>query len=66
MWGSLKRRAAAVGGSALVLLGSAQAAVPAAVTTALDDMGADGISVATVVLVAIVGVFAFKFMRKGL
>lgn len=51
---------------ALVVGGSAMAAVPTEVTTALSSIGADALSVATVVMVAIVGVFAFKFLRKGL
>ena len=44
----------------------AHAAVPTQVSTALGDMQADGVSVATLVLVALVAVVAFKFMRKGL
>lgn len=45
---------------------AAQAAVPAEVTTALGTIQADALTVAGVVLVAIVAVFAFKFLRKGL
>lgn len=57
----------AAGTSALVLsAGSAFAAVPADVTTALSDAKTDGIVVATAVLVAIVAIYAFKLMRKGL
>lgn len=44
----------------------AMAEVPAAVTTALSTIQADAITVATVVLVAIVAIYAFKFLRKGL
>lgn len=49
--------------SALAL--SAQAAVPADVTTAIADMKADGIAVATAVLVAVIALLAIKFIRKG-
>ena len=44
---------------------SAHAAVPADVTTALTDMKADALVVAGLVLVAVIAVVAFKFMRKG-
>lgn len=54
--------------SALVGLsaGSAMAAVPTEVTTALGDMKTDALVVAGVVLVAIIAVAAIKFIRKGL
>ena len=42
------------------------AAVPAGVTTAIQDIGTDGAAVATTVLLAIVAIFAVKFLRKGL
>lgn len=45
---------------------SAHAAVPAGVTSAVSDMSADAATVATAVLVAIIGVVAIKFIRKGL
>ena len=44
----------------------AHAEVPAAVTTALSGMQADALAVAGLVLVAIIAVAAFKFMRKGI
>lgn len=46
--------------------GSAFAAVPTEVTTALSDAKTDGVAVATAVLVALVAIYAFKLMRKGL
>ncbi|MBN8504872.1 MAG: hypothetical protein J0L58_10355 [Burkholderiales bacterium] len=46
--------------------GSAMAAVPADVTTALADMKADGLTVAVAVLVAVIAIAAIKFIRKGL
>lgn len=45
---------------------SVMAAVPVEVTTALDNAKADGVSIATLVVVAIVAIFAFKLMRKAL
>ena len=54
--------AAAIAG----LAGSAFAAVPVVVTTALTDLQSDALTVAGVVLAAIVAVYAFKFIRKGL
>ena len=44
----------------------AQAAVDAAVTSAITTMGTDAVVVASAVLVAIIGVVAIKFIRKGL
>ncbi len=48
------------------MAGSAFAAVPADVTTAITDMKADALTVAGAVLVAIIAVAAVKFIRKGL
>lgn len=54
-------------GTGLVVgAGSAMAEVPAAVTTALTALQADALTVAGIVLAAIVAVYAFKFIRKGL
>lgn len=63
---SLAGRVALVGGVAAAGVTSAMAAVPAEVTSALASIGADALTVAGVVLVAIIGLFAFKFLRKGL
>lgn len=52
--------------SLLAGAGSAMAAVPSDVTTALSDMKADGLTVAGAVLVAIIVIAAVKFIRKGL
>lgn len=46
--------------------GAAMAEVPAVVTTALTALQADALTVAGIVLAAIVAVYAFKFIRKGL
>ncbi len=57
----MKKKLAAL----FALVGSqAHAAVPAAVTTAVTDAGADAATVAGAVLVAVVGLLAFKFMRQ--
>lgn len=63
---SLKMRLALVPAFVAATTGSAFAAVPAEVTTALASIGTDALAVATVVLLAIVGIYAFKFLRKGL
>ena len=60
------RIAAPVSGALLMVGTSAHAAIPAGVQTALDDLGTDALTVAGIVLAAVVGVFAFKFIRKGL
>lgn len=44
---------------------SSFAAVPAAVTTAMTDMQADAITIATAFLVATIALTAFLFMRRG-
>lgn len=58
------RIAAVAAASSLAV--AAHAAVPAVVTTALEDLQTDALTVAGVVLAAIVAVYAFKFIRKGL
>ncbi len=60
-----RRIAQAASLGALALASQAHAAVPADVSTALTDMKADALTVAGLVLVAIIAVVAFKFMRKG-
>lgn len=56
----------ATAGTLASIGGSVYAAVPAVVTTALDDLSTDALTVAGVVLAAIVAIYAFKFIRKGL
>lgn len=55
-----------VAGVAALAAGSAFAAVPTEVTTALSDAKTDGVTVATAILVAVVAIYAFKLMRKAL
>ena len=59
-------RPATIGAALATVGGYASAAVPAVVTSALTDLQADALTVAGVVLAAIVAVYAFKFIRKGL
>ncbi|MBI3145639.1 MAG: phage coat protein [Pseudogulbenkiania sp.] len=65
MFKSIKLKIAAAGASTLALAGSAMAAVPATVTTALTDAGTDAATVSAAVLVVIVGIAAFKFLRRA-
>jgi len=60
-----RRIAQAAGVGALALATQVHAEVPTTVTSALTDMKADALTVAGLVLVAIIAVVAFKFMRKG-
>lgn len=57
---------AAVGGSLLALGAAAHAEVPAAVATAIGDMKTDGVSMATLVLVAVIAVGAVLFLKKAM
>jgi hypothetical protein len=50
----------------LLAAGQSYASVPEAVMGALLDVGADSITVSTAVLVVIVGIIAFKFIRRAL
>lgn len=62
----LKHKIAAFGSAATLFVGNAIAAVPTEVTTSLTDAKTDGITIATAVLVAIIALYAFKLMRRGL
>lgn len=61
-----RRLGAAASAGALAVSTTAMAAVPTEVSTELAGMKDDAITIGTVVLLAVVAVFAFKFMRKGL
>lgn len=53
--------------SGVLALGTAaHAAVPAAIVTDLEGMKTDGISMATMVLLAIIGIAAVLFLKKAL
>lgn len=49
----------------LAAFGSAQAAVPADITTAISTMQTDGVTVATAFVVAAIAVAAIKFLRSA-
>lgn len=53
-------------GSALALPVAAFAAVPADVTTAITGAGTDAAVVGAAVLVVLVGIAAFKWLRRAL
>ena len=53
-------------GSVLVGVTSAQAAVPAGVSTALADAGTDAATIAGLALAIVIAIYGFKAMRKGL
>jgi len=59
------RRGIAAGSLAFGAI-AAHAAVDSAVTTALTTMQTDGVTIAGVVLVAVISMFAIKFLRKAL
>jgi hypothetical protein len=63
---SLKLRLAMIPAAVAAGVSPVYAAVPTEVTTALSTIQADALTVAGVVLVAIIAVFAFKFLRKGI
>ncbi len=48
-----------------VVASSAHAEVPAAITTAISTMQADGVTVATAFVVAAIAVAAIKFLRSA-
>lgn len=62
----MKNKLRSLAALSTVAAGSAMAAVPAEVSTALGDMKTDGLAVAGLVLVAIIAIAAVKFMRKAL
>lgn len=60
------KRVGSAGALTLVTVGSAFAAVPADVTTAISDMKTDGLIVAGAVLVAVIAIAAIKFLRRAM
>lgn len=52
--------------SVALMVGQAHAALPAGVTTALDEAKTDGVEAAGLVLVAIIGIYAIKLIRRAL
>lgn len=66
MFQKLKFTVPAIGVGMLALSSGAHAALPTNVQSALDDLSTNALEVAGIVLAAIVAVYAFKFIRKGL
>lgn len=61
-----KRSAAVVGSAAAVVGGQAFAALPVGVTDAVTTAGTDAAVVGGAVLVVLVGIMAFKWIRKAM
>ena len=66
MKNSMKLRLASISAGSIVAVGTASAAVDAGVTTAITTAGTDAATVGAAVLIVIVGIFAFKLLRKAL
>ena len=62
----LKKQLLAVTGLTLASVGAANAAIPTAVTDAITTAGTDAATVGSAVLVVIVGIKAFKWIRRAL
>jgi len=62
----VKKSAAALSILALFASGVANAAIDAAVTTKISDAGTDSSTIGAAVLVVIVGIASFKYMRRAL
>lgn len=60
-----RRLAQAAAAGSLALASQAYAALPAEVSTALSDMKDDGVSAATLVVVAVIAVAAILFLRRA-
>lgn len=52
--------------SLALVAAASQAAVPAGVSTAITEGATDGATVAGLVIVALVGIWVFSLMRKGM
>lgn len=63
--GNAKSTGAAIGAGALTLAGQAHAALPAEVTTALAEAKDDGVTLGGLVLVIVIAIASFKFLRRG-
>ena len=60
-----KKFGAQVLGVSVVGTGLANAAIPTEVTTALTDAATDSAGVASLFLIAIIGIAAYKLMQRG-
>lgn len=61
----MKKQLAALSAFGLLLSTQVHAAVPAAITTAIETMEDDGVTVATAFVVAAIAVAAIKFLRRA-
>lgn len=62
---NLKQKLLAIGTGLTVMAGNALAAVPADVSTALEDAKTDAVAVAGLALVIVIGIAAIKYMRRA-
>lgn len=65
MFKSIKSKAAAAATALAGFAGSASAAVPTEVTTALTDAGTDTVTIGGAVLVIMIGISVFLWMRRA-
>lgn len=63
---NFKTKLAAAGTAVLGFVSSAHAALPASVSTSITDVGTDAATIGGLVLVVIVGIAGFKYLRKAL
>lgn len=63
---SARNAVATAGAGALMVAGQAHAALPDGVTAALDAAKADAMNMGGLVLVVIIAIAAFKFIRKAM
>lgn len=64
MWKNVQQYG--IGGALMLASGAVLAEVPTEVSSELSTLKTDALTVAGLVLAALVAVYAFKFMRKGL
>lgn len=62
---NLKQKLFAIVTGLTFMAGNALAAVPADVTTALEDAKTDAVAVAGLALVIVIGIAAIKYMRRA-
>lgn len=64
--GNAKSTGVAIGAGALTLAGQAHAALPAEVSATLAEVKDDGTTLGGLVLVIVIAIAAFKFLRRGI
>ncbi|MCS4509291.1 major capsid protein [Xylophilus ampelinus] len=60
MFASSRSRIAAIAAAPLALVGTAQAAVPAGVTTAMTDLQTDGLAIVSAIMGAMIAIWGLK------